>query len=265
METGHYIAPGEIIFKSSGYAGDIEFKAVPKGFYLSLVQDALNELNLASMYLDARHDYVIDAKLKFILPPDCIRVDGVWVFSGDECNISHGKKVYWKRNYYNRGGSYIANNKAQNDGDPYIVNTSGMGRQKNMTKSADTIHNGLLFYEIENNELRISDSCMGAGTKIHIKYKSSGGIFEETPVIPIIFKDAITDYVTEGILMFRMANEAANAPILSRMADRFSMRLDKNGMNGSWQTAVVNAKRYSKAKMDDLKTYMAHAPWGTGR
>lgn len=251
METGHYIAPSELIFKAAAYAGDIEFRSAPKGFYVSLIQDALNELHLASMYLDARKDYNIDKTLKFILPQDCIRVDAVYVFSGDECNIEHSRRVYWKRNYYNRGASYIANNKANNANDPFITNMSGVGN--------------LPFYEIENNELRISDSCRGIGTKIHIKYKSSGGIFEESPVIPIIFKDAITDYVTEGILMFRMATETSNQAVLSRMVDRFSMRLDKNGMNGSWQTAVVNAKRYSKAKMDDLKTYMAHGPWGTGR
>lgn len=251
METGHYIAPNEILFKSAAYAGDIEFKTAPKGFYISLIQDALNELHLASMYLDARHDYVIDKTLRFLLPKDCIRVDAVYVFSGDACNIESSKRVYWKRNYYNRGASYIANNKADQNNDPFITRTSSLS--------------GLLFYEIENNELRISDSCRNAGTKIHIKYKSSGGVFEDSPVIPIIFKDAITDYVTEGVLMFRMANETSNAAVLSRMVDRFSMRLDKNGMNGSWQTAVVNAKRYSKSKMDDLKTYMAHGPWGTGR
>jgi hypothetical protein len=266
MDTGAYIEPKEIMMYAAGMAGDTEFKAIPRGFYKTIVQDAFRELNMHTLFLDARVDYKMPQNLVVELPDDCVDVTDVYVFNGDRCVISNSRKVYWKRNYFTNGNGYIANNKGNNHGDPFMGSTSSLPQDNNMIRVGDsTSTSGILFYEIESGQLRVSSSCRSAGAKLHVKYKSSGGDLMDAPVIPLFFKKAIQDYVISEALLFRMANEPSRIRDLSQLQRRYEMALDKNGMDGSWHSATMLARRTTSSKMDELKTYLGRAAWSNGR
>lgn len=267
-ETGHYIEPKEVIFMAKAMAGDKEGKLVPPGFYLRLVEDALRDLSIDSLFFEGHKDIVIPQNLTMPLPEDCFNVREVYVFDGDTCSIQQSKKVWHKDNYYTRSGNgYIANDKGYNGNDPYYQNHIDSPHQdKSLVRwNEQNGVNNVLFYNVVNRNIMVSPSCKAAGAKIHIVYASTGCAVIDAPIIPMIFKTAMEDYVTEGALRFRVANEPSMIKALSPLLSLYASRLDKEGMNGSWPTALFRAKRMSDDEKRALGTYLGRGGWATGR
>lgn len=269
MDSGVFVTPNEVLFMAAGMAGDKDYKVIPRGFYLALIQEAFNDLNIASLFADRRVDFPMPSDtLTLQLPSDCIGVKNVYVFTGDACTRSNSRKVWWKRNYFTEGNGFIANDTGRNAGDPFYnqrsFSTSREDKNLIRVNGPDGI-NSILYYEVENMNLMLSSSCVGAGNKVHLAYKSSGGELGDAPVIPLMFKTAIQDFVVEAALRFRMANEPSMARVWIASQQIYERRLDKSGFNGSWHEAIMNARSMSPGKRADLATYLGKAAWATGR
>ena len=271
-QTGNYITVDDALFKIAGFAGDLGFRAAPKGFYVQLIADAFEQLNMDSFFMEGNADFDMPSEhLTIQLPKDCFNLRGVYIFTGDICNIQVSRKVWHKRNYYTQGNGYIANRTGQNTNDPYYLNDS-LTRNGRTKDNTDLIHynngsnvNNTLFYNVQNGNLMLSASCRGAGNKVHLHYNSTGCEVGEAPIIPSFYKSAIEDFATEAALRFRMANEPENAKTFMAMQQMYERRLDKDGFNGSWHKAVSKAKNMSTAEASDLKIYLGKAAWATGR
>lgn len=270
-QTGDYIKVGDIMFNAAGFAGDTGFKNVPRGFYTQQINDAFRELNMETKMLDGHADFIIPKNLTIPLPIDCFDVKNVWVYSGDSCDFNDVRKVWWKRNYYTQGGQgYLANRTGHSINDPYYINDSfsSKANKENLDliryRNNNTVNN-TLFYNIQNGAIMLSASCLAAGTKVHVNYNSSGCDVYDAPIIPRFFKSAIEDYTTEAVLRFRMVNEPSSAKLWMATQQLYDRRLDKNGFNGSWHTAVLRAKRMSDSERTDLAVYLGKAAWATGR
>lgn len=268
MQTGKYITVDEIIFKAAGYAGDIEHKIIPKGFYVHLIADAFEELNGDTKMMIGHFDSAVPDSLSIPLPDDCFNVRGVWVYSGNECDFGSAQKLWHKRNYYTRGGTgYIANRTGNHIPDPFytpfaVPVTPG---QSVVDGNRQGSINNNLFYNIQNGVLMVSSSAKAAGTKIHIEYNSTGCDVSSAPVIPYFYRPAIEDFVTEAALRFRTANDLPNAKIWQALGAEATRRLDKNGFYGSWHKAVKFGQKMSKAEREDLAVYLERGAWATGR
>lgn len=267
MNTGNYITPESILFKASAMAGDREYKILPRGFYMSLIQDAFEELNMTSFFAEQREsfDFPLDG-LTLPLPQGCFDVMNVYMFTGTECNISNSRKVWWKRNYYTKGEGYIANDKGNNNNDPFFGNHENMNNVDNslIRYSNQTTVNNTLFYNIQMGNIMFSSSCRSAGNRVHIHYHGVGGDITEAPIIPRYFKTAIEDFVIEAALRFRMANEPSNARTWQAMQQMYYVRLDKEGMNGSWFTAIQRVRRMNTSQRDELAQYLSKGQWSSG-
>lgn len=265
MNTGQYITPDSILFTAAAMSGDKDFKAVPKGFYLSLIQDAFRELNLDSFFSEQRKtfDFPKD-NLTLALPEDCFNVRNIYVFNGTECTIENSKKVWWKRNYYTEGSGYIANDKGNNTIDPYYKNSNSVFGDKSLARVNDRDNiNQALFYNIQMGNIMFSSSCRNAGQKVHIHYNGTGGNIFDAPIIPSMFKTAIEDFVIESALRFRMANEPSMARNWMSMQQLYRVRLDKEGMNGSWFAAIMRVKRMNTSQKEELKEYLGRGGWSS--
>lgn len=267
MQTADYIKAKDIIFMAAGFAGDPEFKVLPRGMYISLISDAFRELNMDSFFMEARFETVLpEGHLTIPLPGDCFNVKNVYIYDGDVCDYAQSKKVWWKRNYYTNGGGYIANDKGYNGNDPYYTSHSSLRENKALIRYQDQDNiNNVLYYNIQNGNLMLSASCRAAGKKVHIHYNSTGCDVDEAPIIPRFFKQAIEDYTTEAALRFRAANEPANARNWLGLSQAYTVRLDKEGMNGSWHNAIMRVRKMSSAQRADLSDYLGKAAWATGR
>lgn len=264
MNTGQYITPDSILFTAAAMAGDKDFKVIPRGFYLSLIQDAFRELNLDSFFSEQRKDFDFPLdNLTIPLPEDCFNVRNIYIYSGDTCTIYNSKKVWWKRNYYTTGNGYIANDKGNNN-DPFYGSHSAMHEDKSLIRvNNDERINDLLFYNIQMGNVMFSSSCRAAGNKVHIHYNGTGGNIVDAPIIPSMFKTAIEDFVIESALRFRMANEPSMARNWMAMQQLYSNRLNKEGMNGSWFTAIMRVKKMNTSQREELKEYLSRGAWSS--
>jgi hypothetical protein len=272
MNTGQYHQPSEVLFMASAMSGDPQYKLVPRGFYMSLIQEAFRELNMASMFSEKRVELDMPTEtLTLALPDDCFDIENIYVYTGDKCVIGYNtRKVWWKRNYYTQGNGYIANDKGNNSNDPFYANHSLVDRTNGSDKSliryenSDNINN-VLYYNLQMGNLMLSSSCRNAGNKVHIHYRGTGGKIEEAPIIPAYFKTAMEDYVTEAALRFRMANEPSTARAWQTLQMMYERRLDKNGMNGSWHTAIMKSKNMNKSQRAELSEYLSRGAWAIGQ
>lgn len=268
MNTGNYITPETILFNASVNAGDRNYVSYPKGFYMSLIQDAFEELNMTSFFAEEREDFDFPFdNLTLPLPKGCINVMNVYIYSGDECNPSNSRKLWWKRNYFTKGGpGYIANDKGRNPQDPFLENHSNIGStDKSLIRvdNANTV-NQTLYYNIQMGNIMFSSSCKAAGTKIHIHYRGVGGDVTDAPIIPRYYKQAIEDYVTEAVLRARMANEPSNLRMLQPLWAMYEKRLNKEGMFGSWFTAVQMVRDMNTSQREELAEYLQKSAYSRG-
>lgn len=267
MNTGNYITPEVILFNASAMAGDKDFKAMPKGFYMSLIQDAFEELNMTSFFAEQREDFDFPMdNLTIALPKGCVNVRNVYVYSGSSCSPENSRKVYYKRNYYTSGGpGYIANDKGINYRDPFLGNHTSLARDKSLIRynNANNV-NDVLYYNIQMGNIMFSSSCKSAGNKVHIHFNGVGGDVSEAPIIPRYFKQAIEDYVTEAALRYRMANEPSMARQWQAMQQLYEKRLNKEGMFGSWFTAVKLVRDMNTSQREELCEYLAKGAWSSG-
>ncbi len=266
--TGAFHRPSEILFMASAMSGDKEYKIIPRGFYMSLIQEAFRELNISSLFSEKRVDLPMPMDtLTLELPEDCFDVDNIYMFNGDQCVIANSRKVWWKRNYYTEGNGYIANDKGINNRDPFYGSHSLSHGQDNslIRVNQENRINNILFYNFQMGNLMLSSSCRAAGTKVHIHYRSTGGEITEAPIIPVYFKTAMEDYVIEAALRFRMANAPSEIRAWSGLQQMYERRLDKEGMNGSWHNAILRSKRMNKSQRQELAEYLSRGAWSVGR
>ena len=260
MNTGNYITPETILFNASVNAGDKGYSIFPRGFYMSLIQDAFEELNMTSFFAEERADFDFPFdNLTLQLPKGCINVINIYVYSGNECNPNNSRKLYWKRNYYTKGGpGYIANDKGRNMQDPFLENhflVSNTDKSLIRYDAANSV-NQVLFYNIQMGNIMFSSSCKSAGNKIHIHYRGVGGDVSDAPIIPRYYKQAIEDYVTEAVLRARMVNEPSNIRVLQPMWAIYEKRLNKEGMFGSWFNAVQMVRDMNTSQYEELSEYL---------
>lgn len=267
MNTGSYITSDDILSVASAMAGDRDYKSLPKGFYYSLIQKAFEELNMDSFFQEVRVDLDFPEDLSLTLPKDCFNMLNVYIFSGDKCNIESSRKVWWKRNYYTKGGGgYIANDKGNNTNDPYYnSHTTNGATDKSLIRFNDANSvNSALFYNIQMGEIMFSSSCKSAGTKVHLHYNGTGCAIGEAPIIPTYFRSAIEDYVIEAALRFRMANDSGDIRKWQAIWNIYTKQLDKEGMDGSWFKAVMRVRNMNSSQRAELSEYLGRAGWVNG-
>lgn len=266
MNTGSYITSDDILAIAAPMSGDRDFKAMPRGFYYSLIQKAFEELSLDSFFQEMRADLDMpNETLTLKLPEGCFNVRNIYIYSGDECNIESSRKVWHKRNYFTRGSGYIANDKGNNGNDPYYGSHLMSGKDKSLIRF-DNNHgvNSQLFYNIQMGDLMLSSSCRGAGNKVHIHYNGTGCPIGGAPIIPVFFRSAIEDFVIESATRFRIANDTGDVRKWQALNNQYAKRLDYDGMDGSWHKAIQRIKTMNTAQRTDLSEYLSRGGWANG-
>lgn len=265
MNTNTFITPDEILSVVAISVADTEYKAIPKGFYHSLIQKAFEELAIDTFFQELRADLDIPENLIIGLPDGCFNVKNVYVFTGDQCNIETSHKIYWKRNFYPRGNGFIANDKGNNRNDPFYDshNSNLYNTDKSLIRYEGVVASNSLYYNIQNGNLMVSSSCRSVGNKIHLHYNGTGCKIGEAPIIPIFLRTAIEDYVIEAALRLRMANEPSMARHWQALHSTYNQRLN-TPYDGSWEKAKNRVSSMNRSQRDELKEYLSRGAWAKG-
>jgi hypothetical protein len=267
MTTNTYITPEIILSTVQGMVGDTKGLLLPKGVYISAVQKALEDLSLESFFA-VKHesfDFPNDT-LTLEMPRGCFNIKNIYLFSGSECIIGQSRKVYWKRNYYTQGNGYVANDKVNNVPDPFF-GSHGQGfrsRQPNGINNhlGGTVNGdigNLLYYNIQMGDIMFSSSCRGKGNRIMIEYNHTFTDIGDAPIIPIIFRAYVEDYVCEYVLRMMGANDPAKL----KLWQIYDMRLNKL-YDGSKARAIQTALSMNSSQRQELAIYYSRGQWSEG-
>lgn len=240
---------------------DIEYRSAPKGFYTSMVQKALEELGMDTFFDERRESFDMpEESLTLPLPKGCFNVKNIYLFNGNECNISNSIKVYWKRNYFTRGNGYIANDKFNNTMDPFYTDHFGVATQvnKNLIRY-DTQQSAKFFYNIQMGNLMLSSYCRGVANKVMIHYNGTGCDLGDVPFIPVFLRTAVEDYVIEAILRVKMAKDRAWKDLWAIYEHRLRQPYD-----GSWEKAETRIKMMNSSQRNELFEYLGRGAWADG-
>jgi len=231
----------EVVSLIASKMGDRSFKIMSKGYYKTIVQDALTELAFESFF-DKRSEIIpFPSNNVLELPSGVFNVKEVYLFNGSECNIQTAQRAYFKKDMIVKGAGYFAKNTGNpNMNDPFYKEKS---RQVGSFPIC-SMQNGMLMfaysYGYEN---------------ILLVYNGTGGDLFKVPMIPEYLKQAVILWATAQISETYMANDKENMQ-LYRLINASSQRKLED-LSGPWEEAKRRVKRANDKERNDLKEYMS--------
>jgi len=242
----NFVTANEILADVLKLVRDADFKLLSRGYYISQIQQALEELAFDT-YFDEKHEaFDIPENFRIEMPKGMFNIKNMYLFNGDICDIASSTPVWYKANFINgkSGSGYVANNKGNNT-DPF---TRRLGVDP-------MLNSGLYYYAIQNGEIMLSSNC-GNYQKLFVHYNGTGGDVGEVPFIPLFLRQAVKDYVTVNALEVRIAESELSE--MSRWSNLLSYH--KNNLeehyDGSWAKAEKRVRKLDMKERKDIKEYM---------
>lgn len=252
-----FYTPENILSDVLKLVGDEDYSFHSRGYYISQIQQALEELSFDTFFFKRTAHAEIGSDLMVSLPKDAFSVDQLYLFNGDHCNTDHAPVVYWKRNFFRDGSAtYSRNDPSKND--PFHGRMN-YGRNLRKPEGTHTIrHSDLYYANIQNGFIMFSDNCSMFG-KVYIVYFGVGTDIGNEPIIPGFMRQAVHDYVAKKTLQTRLAQDDHNFKkwqiILQQVkADLMGTRTHEEG---SWYKAEYRVKTMDSKEREDLKEYLA--------
>ena len=240
-----YVSVNEILADVLKITNDAGFKINSRGWYISQIRQALQELSFDTFFDERNEELLIPNDLRVELPKGAFNLKQIFLFNGTKCNVGKNTpNVYFKQNYWTGGTGYLARDKWDNNDDPFYRD-----RSSNDPK--------LHYFGIQNGLIMLSESCRKY-EKIMVFYNGIGGEIDNTPVIPQFFRQAVKDYVSSSGLEASIAQELEPAKMnkLTYLKNAVDTRMNKE-YDGSWAKAEQRAKHTDKKIRQDMTEYLA--------
>lgn len=242
----NFVTTNEILSDVLSVVDDENFKLRSKGYYTSQIQQALEELAFESFFDEQYQSFDIPERLRLDLPKGMFNIKNIYLFNGDECDISKSTPVYNKQNFINSksGNGYVANNKGNNGDDRFHGDTA-----------RTTVPDGLYFYGVQNGQIMLSSNCKSF-QKVFIQYNGIGQEIDEAPIVPIFLRQAVKDYVAIKVLQVKIAKVPASD------FQRWMMILGEHKQSkgtdysGTWFEAQRRVRRLDDKERNDIKENM---------
>ena len=266
------VSPDEILSDVLQYVGDEEFKDNSRGYYVSQIQQALQELAFDTFFDKRTDTFKVPENLVLDMPEGMFNIRQIYLYNGVECNISNSVNVYWKRNYYTKGNGFLARDKGVNPDDPFYQSRgftrhsghdhlgahshnnsydNSLRRQSNATSISNSY-----YYNIQAGKIMFSSSVRSF-QNIAIEYNGVGANIGEVPFIPMLFREAIKAWVIDAALRVKMARSVGAD--FNKWQTLYSINNAelKRPFTGLWAEAEVRAKMIDSKQREDLKEYLS--------
>tara|TARA_B100001245_G_C22848839_1_gene408041 strand:- start:272 stop:1012 length:741 start_codon:yes stop_codon:yes gene_type:complete len=232
MNSNDFVSVNHILAEALVNVNDQDLRhGFSKGWYISRIQDALQELAFDTFYQQITKDYDFPkSKLALEIPKNAFNVREIYLFNQTCCNPSTSAVVWWKRNFNNndgKSGGYTSRIKA-NDGnslDPF------------MPKFPNA--NSYYFANVQNGVIMFSSSCQNY-EKVRVIFNGMGVEIGDEPIIPRFFERYINYYIEDRYYSAMKARDPRKYRILwadsnitlAKEMEKAKMRI--SGMN-TWQ------------------------------
>jgi hypothetical protein len=251
MNSHDFVSVEHLLSEITSTLNDTEFRnGFNKGWYISRIQDALQELSYDTFWSKTQIDTKLPEGLQLVLPENAFNVREIYLYHGETCSPGKSQVVYWKRNFNN---NY--------DGDGYTARVKDDGSQgadiyqPNQRILRNANYNGFYgpkyYYNIINGMIMFSKNCLEY-ENVRVICNNRGEANGDLPVVPRFFERAVNDYVEERFYNAMKSRDPRKYRIL--WSDAYS-RLNDNS-NGSWNKARKRIKSMDTAERESMNEYV---------
>lgn len=257
----NFVTVNEILSDVLKLVDDERYETNSKGYYTSLIQQALEGLAFDTFFDERREDFEFPVDtLSLEMPIGAFNIKHIYLYTGTSCDITRSQKVWWKKNYYTNGNGYFADNKGNNS-DPFFP-SENLGIRKDALLVRPTAHvENHFFYNVQNGIIMFSSKCR-VYPRVHVVYNGTGCDLGDIPIIPLFLREAVVDFTTEFTLRIKMAKPDGRQ--WAQLWQIYDKKLDRNGFDGSWHRAEMRVKTMSSAERNDLFEYLGKGQWQSG-
>lgn len=237
-----YITPDEILANVLNEVGDEDYKTFTRGWYMSQIQQCLEELSFDSCMIQQDDDFEFPADtFRLYLPANTFNVREILVYNGTLGNPSNLQTVRWKKNYRTKG----------RDKGYFAVNNSTLDQDLYITPLTSDSESTLLYANVYNGMIEFSQSC-SSYSFVKLYYNGTLTPIGETPFVPQFFRQAVELWVVlQYYRAMRRRDQKFNTLFNSVYAE-----LNKP-FTGVWDKAVVRSKSLDSKLGEDLKEYLS--------
>jgi hypothetical protein len=251
MNANDFVSADKIIAEVSQMVDDKEFKkGFSKGWFMSQIHNAIQELAFDTYYFKAQHDFELPEQLQIKMPQDVFNIREIYLYNGDFCNPQHTQVVYHKRLFNNnyQGDGYTAKVKddGSNSSDPFQPN------QRLFSWNHQGFYGLKYYYNVMNGLMMFSKDC-GAFPYVRVIFNGMGGLDGSLPIIPRFFHRAIVDWVEERYYNAMKSQDIRKYRPL--WTDAYTRLHDPR--KGSWRQARVRVSSMDSAEKESMEEYIS--------
>jgi hypothetical protein len=251
MNSNDFVSIEHLLAEITSTVNDVEFKkGFPKGWYISRIQDAIQELSIDTYWLKIQEDYAFPTSHQIKMPENTFNLREVYLYTGTMCNPIKSQIVYWKRLFNNNydGIGYTA--KVKDDGS----NSSDIFQPNQDIRSRNNHNfNGpKYYYNVINGVIMFSREC-SAFPYVRIMFNGMGVPNGELPIVPRFFERAVVDYVEEKFYNAMKSRDPRTYRAL--WTDAYQKLNDL--VNGSWNKARKRVKSMDSAEKESMEEYIS--------
>jgi hypothetical protein len=250
MNANDFVSSEKIISEVTQTVNDKEFKkGFSKGWFMSRIHDALQELAFDTFYYKITQDFELPEILQLKMPENTFNIREIYLYQGDFCNPTKTQNVYHKRQFNNmhKGDGYTAKVKddGSNSADLFQPN------QRLLTLNHRGFYGPKYYYNVQNGVMMFSKECR-AFPYVRVIFNGMGGVDGDKPVIPRFFQRAIVDYVEE-----RYYNAMRNRSPRTYNSIWQSAQAKLDDYRGNWHKAQKRVKSMDSAEKESMEEYLS--------
>lgn len=256
------ISPNEILSDVLKLADDESFKDNSEGYYISLIQQSLQELAFDTFFDERTCFFDTPENLQLEMPLGAFNIRGIYLYNGSECVFSNAQNVYWKRNFFTKGNGFLAKDQGNNNNDIFYQNrrlpSRIVGTDPSLRRAGDinSSINRVYYYNVQNGLIMFS-SNIRTFAKVAIVFNGTGGDIGEAVFIPQFFREAVKSWVLGNVYMTKMAK--SQGPDLNKWQTLWSINDAKLNApyTGIWEKAELRIKSMDSKAREDMKEYVS--------
>ncbi len=225
-------------------------KGITKGYYVSQMQQAIEELAFDTFFDEVTDDIKFDSefstRLNLEMPNNVFNIREMYLFNGACCTPESSVIVHWKRQFNNsQGGTAftakrVTGNRSQRDPIYPTDNTNPEFPSSN-----------LYYANVQNGLIMFSSNCQGF-THLRLVYNGTGGAIGDEPIIPRFLRQAVIDFTVEKAYSVLKAKDSRKYRIL--WGDVAAKLNDPR--NGTWVNAERRIKSLDTWARDEMKEWL---------
>lgn len=242
-----FVSTNEILADALKLIGDVDTKINSKGWYVSQIQQALEELSFDTFFHDVEKDFDLPENLRLDMPKGAFNIQQIYLYNGNVCHVNGRVNVYHKKSFINdrSGQNYVARDNYSNYNDRFHKNRSMI----------DNSPTNVFFYGIQNGVIMFSPNCTGF-QRVKVIYNGIHTDIGEAPVVPNYLRQAVKTKVVVDGLQSRLAS-LIGSPEYNQVLSLYNLHEAKlnHPYDGEWVKAERRVKTLDRKQKQDIKEY----------